>query len=390
MIAVAEARQRIVAAFSLTPPETVPLAGAADRVLAHDVCARHDQPPFPVSAMDGYAVRSGDSGPRRVIGEAPAGHPFGGVVGPGDAVRIFTGGVVPDGADAVVIQENVRRDGDIIHFEETPPAGRFVRRRGLDFMSGEVLVPGARRLTPIDLALLAAGDTAEVRVRRKPRIAFAATGDELSRPGEARRPGGIVASANVGLAALITAWGGEALDLGILPDRPQAIATLAQVEADLIVTLGGASVGDHDLIQSALAQYGFVLDFWKIAMRPGKPLVFGRIGTMPLLGLPGNPVSALVTALLFLKPAMAAMLGLHTEPQTRRARLAGALPANDGREDYLRATHVMREGECLVQAAPLQDSAMLKILARADCLILRPPHAPAAAPGDSVEILDLP
>jgi molybdopterin molybdotransferase len=264
-----------------------------------------------------------------------------------------------------------------------------VRPRGLDFAAGEVLLPAGRRLSAIDLALAAAGDAAQICVRTTPRIAFAATGDELTRPGQPRKPGGIVASANIGLAALIADWGGEPVDLGILPDKPEAIATLADVQADLIVTLGGASVGEHDLIQSALARHGFVADFWKIAMRPGKPLIFGRIGNTPLLGLPGNPVSALVTALLFLKPAMAAMLGLPTPLQTRTARLAAALPANDGREDYLRATHVLRGGESFVQAAPVQDSSMLKSLVRADCLIVRPSHAAAAAAGDAVEILDL-
>ncbi len=389
MISVAEARARIVAAMTLQPAEAIALESGAGRVLAQDARAAFDQPPFPVSAMDGYAVRSADAGPRRIVGEAAAGHPFDGRVGAGEAVRISTGGVVPYGADAIVIQENVRREGETIHFDAAPPSGRFVRARGLDFAAGEMLVPAGRRLTAIDLGLLAAGDAATLPVRRKPRIAFAATGDELSRPGEPRQPGGIVASANVGLAALIADWGGVAVDLGILPDRPEAVASLAGARADLIVTIGGASVGQHDLIQSALGPRGLALDFWKIAMRPGKPLIFGHLNGTPLLGLPGNPVSALVTALLFLKPAMAAMLGLPTEPQTQSARLTTALPANDGREDYLRATRSKQAGEVLVTPAALQDSSMLKMLARADCLILRPVHAPPAATGEAVTVLPL-
>jgi molybdopterin molybdotransferase len=389
MISVAEARARIIAAMTLQPAESIALAGAFGRVLAQDAVALHDQPPFPVSAMDGYALRSGDNGPRRVIGEAPAGHPFAGIVGPGEAVRIFTGGVVPQGADSVVIQENVRNDGGAIVFDTAPQPGRHVRPRGIDFKAGAVLAGAGRRLNPRDLALLAAGDCAECRVRRKPCIAIAATGDELSRPGEKRKPGGIVASANLGLAALVAEWGAEPLDLGILPDRPEAVASLGAVTADLIVTIGGASVGEHDLIRSALGAKGLVLDFWKIAMRPGKPLLFGRLGETPLLGLPGNAVSALVTALLFLKPAIFAMLGLDAEPVMMRARLDGAIPANDGRADYLRATRALRDGEWFVAAAPLQDSAMLSTLARADCLIMRPPHAPAAPQGTLVEILSL-
>jgi molybdopterin molybdotransferase len=338
-------------------------------------------------------VRSSDSGRRRVIGEAAAGHPFPGSVAPGEAVRIFTGAVVPDGADTIVIQENARAEDGVIAFDAGAPPGRHVRPPGMDFKAGEVLAAAGRRLCARDLALLAAGDCAQLSVRTRPRIAIAATGDELSRPGEARKPGGIAASANVGLAALVGQWGAEPCDLGILPDRPEAIAALAGVKADLIVTIGGASVGDHDLIRGALGPAGLVLDFWKIAMRPGRPLLFGRLGATPLLGLPGNPVSALVTGLLFLRPAIAAMLGIESEPALERARLAAPLPANGEREDYLRATRLRseagHEGECLVTPAPLQDSAMLAVLARADCLIVRPPHAPAAAAGEMVALLAL-
>jgi molybdopterin molybdotransferase len=389
MISVDEARERIVAAFHPLESERVALKDAAGRTLAADAFAKNDQPPFSVSVMDGYSIRNADSGPRHVIGSAPAGHPFSGTLGPGEALRLFTGSVVPEGADAVLAQEDVRRDGDKISFTEAPQPGKFIRPQGQDFRAGALLVRQGRQLTPRDLALLAAGDLAAVDVRRRPVIAFAATGDELSRPGEPRKPGGIVASSVYGLATMIAQWGGEARDLGILPDQPDAIAALAKEKCDLLITLGGASVGDHDLVQSALGPKGFALDFWKIAMRPGKPLIFGRLAATPFLGLPGNPVSTLVCAILFLRPAIAAMLGHETGTPLRRARLIGALPANDGRQDYLRASYEWREGLLWARPFPLQDSAMLKIFSEADALIVRPPHAPALSDGASIEILDL-
>jgi molybdopterin molybdotransferase len=365
------------------------LGSAAGRVLAADARAKADQPPFAVSMMDGYAVRSADSGARRVIGSAPAGRPFAGALGPGEAVRLFTGSVVPDGADAVLAQEDARRDGDQVDFIETPSAGKFIRPRGLDFQAGSLLVAQNRRLTPRDLVLLAAGDLAQVPVRRRPVVAFAASGDELSRPGERRRPGGIVASSVYGLHAMIAQWGGVPKDLGILPDQPEAIATLAQVECDLLVTLGGASVGEHDLIQAALGPKGLVLDFWKIAMRPGKPLIFGRLGTTPFLGLPGNPVSSMVCAQIFLRPAILAMLGVESPTMLRKARLIGLLKANDARQDYLRATCEWRDGELWARPFPAQDSSMQKIFAQADVLIVRKPHAPPTEEGAAVEVLPL-
>ena len=388
MISVAEAEQRIVAALAPLPAETVALEQAAGRVLAADVRAVLDQPPAAVSAMDGYAVRAADSGPRKVIGAAPAGHPFAGHVGPGEAVRIFTGGVVPDGADAIAIQEDTRAEGDSVSFNEMPQAGRSIRPRGQDFRQGEVLAAAGRRLAPRDLALLAAGDISKVAVRRRPLVAFAATGDELSRPGQKRRDGGITASSGYGLSPLIAGWGGVPRDLGILPDTSEAIASIAPLagDADLIVTLGGASVGDHDLVRTIP---GIALDFWKIAMRPGKPLIFGKLGATPLLGLPGNPVSSLVTALLFLRPAIATMLGTDTAQPLRRARLAAPLAANDSRQDYLRANTAWRDGECWVRANPRQDSAMLKIFAQSDALIIRAPNAPALEAGAPVDFIPL-
>ncbi len=279
MIPVDEARTRITAALRPLARERIAIAGAASRVLAEDAIARLDQPPAPVSSMDGYAVRAADVAEApatlRVVGTVPAGRPFAGKLGEGEAVRIFTGGVMPQGADSIVIQEDTESDGTSVVAKEIAQAGRHIRVAGLDFKSGDVLAMAGKRLTARDLSLLAAGDIAEATVWRKPRIAFAATGDELSRPGEPRKAGGVVASSGYGLSALIERWGGEPRDLGILPDTVEAVASLPQLaaDADLIVTLGGASVGDHDLIQRALGPEGFALDFWKIAMRPGKPLI---------------------------------------------------------------------------------------------------------------------
>jgi molybdopterin molybdotransferase len=394
MISVEAATQRIVAGFAPVATQTVAIGDAAGRVLAQAAIARLDQPPAPVSSMDGYAVRAADARAGAmldVIGTSPAGHPFTGSVGEGQAVRIFTGGVIPDGADAIVIQEDTDAKDNKVLIREAAQAGKHVRAAGLDFKSGNTLASAGKRLTARDLSLLAASDIAEVVVRRKPRIAFVATGDELSRPGEARKPGGIVASSGYGLAALIRKWGGEPVDLGILPDTMEAIASLPNLteRADLVVTLGGASVGDHDLVQRALGPKGFELDFWKIAMRPGKPLIFGRLGPTPMLGLPGNPVSTLVCAILFLQPAIAAMLGAPTTPPTLFAKLARDLPANDGRQDYLRARLEIRDGEYWTDPFAVQDSSMLRILATADCLAIRAPLAPAAKTGDRIEILRL-
>jgi molybdopterin molybdotransferase len=389
VIAVEEAVARIVAALKPLGSERVALGAAAGRILAADAHARSDQPPFAISMMDGYAVRSADTGSRRVIGSAPAGHPFSGTLGSGEALRLFTGSVVPEGADAVLAQEDAQRDGDQVRFTETAEVGKFIRPRGLDFQAGSLLAAKGRRLTPRDLALLAAADLAEVMVRKRPVIAFAATGDELSLPGQPRKAGGITASSVYGLEAMIVQWGGEPRNLGILPDKPEAIAALAKEQCDLLVTLGGASVGDHDLVQSALGPQGFALDFWKIAMRPGKPLIFGRLGATPLLGLPGNPVSSLVCALLFLRPAIGAMLDHKTDFPLKPARLIGSLTANNARQDYLRAVSEWRGGELWVRPFPAQDSSMLKIFSQSDALLVRKPHAPALSDGAAVDILPL-
>jgi molybdopterin molybdotransferase len=389
MLSVEEATQRIVAAFNALGSESVALEEAFGRVLAADACARQDQPPAAVSMMDGYAVRSTDQGARKRIGAAPAGQPFAGTIGEGQTVRLFTGSVVPDGADAVLAQEDADADGDTISFREMPRPGKFIRARALDFAAGTVLAKKGKRLGARDLALLAAGDLGALTVQRRPVIAFAATGDELSRPGSPRKSGGVVASSVYGLGPLIAQWGGSPCDLGLLPDKIDAIAGLAKEKCDLLVTLGGASVGDHDLVQQALGGQGLKLDFWKIAMRPGKPLIFGRIGGTPLLGLPGNPVSTLVCAHLFLKPAIQKMLGQTAAAPLKSARLAAPVAANDARQDYLRARCEWRDGQIWARPCSAQDSSMLKIFAEADALILRAPNAPALDEGAAIEILPL-
>ncbi len=392
MISVDEAVARIIKSFAALPPERVGVADAYARVLAQDVPASSDQPPAPMSAMDGYAVRVSDAragAELSLVGEAPAGKPYSGKVGPGQAVRIFTGGVVPDGADAVVIQEDAEAKPARVVIKEAPRVGENVRAQGLDFRKNEILLKSGHRVSARDMAPLASADLATVLVTRKPRIAIVATGDELSRPGEPRKAGGIVASSTYALQAMVRNWGGEPIDLGILPDAPEAFATLPESTrgCDLIVTLGGASVGDHDLVQSALAPHGFALDFWRIAMRPGKPLIFGRLKETPLIGLPGNPVSAMVCAVLFLVPAIAAMLGANYAPNIVKARLAVSLKANGKRQDYIRAKLTRQGGVPTAEPFTLQDSSMQRIFAAADGLIVRSIDAPAANAGDDVEML---
>jgi molybdopterin molybdotransferase len=393
MLTVDEAAARIARHLSPLPPERVAIGKAAGRVLAEEAIAPVDQPPAAMSAMDGYALRAADvqavPALLNVIGQAPAGHPFTGRIGPGEAIRIFTGGVLPEGADTIVIQEDTHASGTRVTVKESPRPGQHVRAKGLDFRAGEALLPPGRCLAARDLALLAAAGFAEISVTRKPRVALIATGDELVRPGEHAGPGRIVASSTYALGAMVESWGGIADDLGILPDRVEAFADLPQQtkDADLIVTQGGASVGDHDLIQSALAPKGFALDFWKIAMRPGKPLIFGRLNDTPLLGLPGNPVSAMVCAVLFLRPALAALQGARHVPTLIEARLASALKSNGTRQDYIRTRLARREGVMLAEPFALQDSSMQKIFAQADGLIIRKPGAPAAAPGEIVDVL---
>ena len=397
MIPVEEARNRILQALSPVAAETVPLAAAGGRVLARPVHARLTQPPADVSAMDGYAVRAADAAEGavlRVAGSAPAGHPFAGAVGAGEAVRIFTGAFVPAGADGILLQEDAEASEGRVRVGEAVRAGRWIRRRGLDFEEGEALLPAGRKLTARDVGLAAAANHPWLTVHRRPLIGILATGDEIALPGEPIPPGGIVSSNAHALAALVRTAGGEPLVLPIAPDDEAAIAEAAEAArgCDLLVTTGGASVGEHDLVQSALGPEGFALDFWRIAMRPGKPLIWGRLGQTPLLGLPGNPVSALVCGVVFLLPALHRLSGLPdvAGPRTARVRLGSVLPENDRRFDFLRARlERTAEGDVSVLPFPVQDSSMLKTLARADALVLRAPHAPAAAIGDAVEVIPL-
>jgi molybdopterin molybdotransferase len=396
MISVGDARSRILAALAPTPAEIVALAEAWNRVTAAPVVARLTQPPADVSAMDGYALRAADGtlgATLAVIGSAPAGHPFAGEVGPGQTVRLFTGSVVPAGADAILLQEDATRDGDLVTIKEAVTAKRHIRRAGQDFAAGDAVLPASRRLTARDVGLAAAANHPWISVHRRPRIAILATGDEIAMPGEPIPTGGIVSSNSHALAALVRASGGDPVVLPIARDDRATIAATADAIGgmDMLVTTGGASVGDHDLVIESLRQRGMTLDFWQIAMRPGKPLLYGRLGGTPVLGLPGNPVSAMVCAVLFLIPAISRLCGLPGDPPaTEPARLGAKLAANDHRADHLRATLAPGpDGAAVVTPFPVQDSAMLQRLARADALILRAPHAPALAEGAEVRVIRL-
>ncbi len=396
MISVDEARARILEGLRPMPAEIVALASAWNRVTAEAVVARLTQPPADVSAMDGYALRAGDGGlgaRLRLIGAAPAGHPFAGAVAAGDIVRLFTGSVVPAGADAILPQEDASRDGDFVTVNEAVTAGRHIRRAGQDFAAGDIVLPAGRRLTARDVGLAAAANHPWLAVHRAPRVAILATGDEIAMPGEPIPAGGIVSSNSHALAALVRAMGGEPTILPVAKDTTAAVAAAADqvVGFDLLVTTGGASVGDHDLVISGLQTRGLEVDFWQIAMRPGKPLLFGRMGAIPVLGLPGNPVSAMVCSALFLLPALAVMGGLPGgPPPTSLATLAVAVKENDRRADHLRASVATDDmGRVVVTPFPVQDSAMLRRLALADALVLRAPHAPALPAGAEVRVIRL-
>jgi len=396
MISVEEARDRILAGLRPTPAELVALPDAWGRVTAAPVIARLTQPPADMSAMDGYALRAADGtagAVLRVTGAAPAGHPFDGQIGPGEAVRLFTGSVVPAGADTILLQEDATAGEGTVRVNETVRPSRHIRRTGQDFAAGDAVLPQGRRLTARDIGLAAAANHPWLTVHRCPRIGILATGDEIAMPGEPIPPGGVVSSNSHALAAMVRAAGGTPIVLPVAADTPGAIAAVADAIAgmDMLVTTGGASVGDHDLVVAGLQARGLTLDFWKIAMRPGKPLLFGALGATPVLGLPGNPVSALICAILFLLPALARLSGLPAAPPpTVPARLATPLPANDRRADYLRATLAADSAGRLV-ATPIasQDSAMLRRLAQADALIVRPPHALAAPEGADIAVIRL-
>jgi len=396
MISVEEALSRITAAFDPLPSEWVALSNARGRVLAKDLIASRDQPHQAISAMDGYAVRASDlaSGEATLtmMGAAPAGGRFDGEVEPGQTVRIFTGGPLPSGADAVALQENAEASGDSILLKGAIEPGTFVRPAGLDIKKGEVTLSAGMVLTARDLGLAAILNQVWLPVKRRPRIALLATGDELVRPGDTIGPDRIVTSNSITLQAMIETWGGTAVDLGIIADEPDAFAEILPdlVDVDLIVTLGGASVGDRDLVRQSLGVEGLTLDFWKIAMRPGKPLMFGQIKGVPLLGLPGNPVSSGVCAVLFVRAIMNCLQGLDPNPPEIPAVLGINLGANDQRQEYLRATSKWREDGVLeVTPSKRQDSAMFALFARADCLIKRQPFAKNAAKGSPVVVIPL-
>ncbi len=391
MISVSEALDLLFALARPLGAETVPLGAAHGRVLAAPVAARLTQPPFSAAAMDGYAIDAAAASPGarfRVIGEAAAGHGFAGALGPGDAVRIFTGAPVPQGATRVIIQEDVTRQGDEITLGDHLDKGPHIRPAGADFAQGTQF-NAPKRLTPADIALLAAMNIADLPVTRRPRVAIMSTGDELVIPGETPGPDQIIVSNSYGLAALLSELGAEPRLLPIARDSRASLETAFSLtdDADLVLTIGGASVGDHDLVGDVAAELGMERSFYKIAMRPGKPLMAGRMasGAM-MIGLPGNPVSAMVCGHVFVAPVIRALQGLPPAPATEAtASLAAPVPANGPRAHYMRA-HV--EGG-KITAFNRQDSALLSVLAAANALLLRPPHDPAREAGDEMRYIPL-
>jgi molybdopterin molybdotransferase len=401
MLSVAQARARILTDVAKDrPAEAVALERALGRTLARDLAAKRTQPPEAVSAMDGYAVRARDLAELPVklkqIGESTAGRGYSGSLGPKETVRIFTGAPVPDGCDTILIQENARVQGGFVEPLQSVAIGRHIRAKGIDFTEGEVLLAAGTRLGASNIALAAAMNYAEVAVIRRPRVGILATGDELVCPGATIGADQIIASNSFAIAALVDAAGGEALDLGIARDElgalDERIAAARAGAADVLVTLGGASVGDYDLVKPALARQGMELNFWKIAMRPGKPVIHGRLGPMMILGLPGNPVSAFVAGIVFLVPLLRALCG---DPDAGRdesepAILGAALRGNDSRQDFLRAALSPSEtGLPVATPFEIQDSSLLRILAQSQCLVVREPHATPAAAGDLCRIIRL-
>ena len=391
LMPVDEALTRVLSAGKTLGSELVKLDDVIGRVLAKDLKAKRDQPPFQSSAMDGYAVRHEDLSKILIlIGVAAAGHAFKGIVKKGQAVRILTGAPLPKGADTIVIQENVSVNGKEVVVHEAPAPGRNIRSQGLDFKKNKVLLTAGTRISARDIGLMAAANAALVSVRKRPRVILFTTGDELVLPGDHPRDDQIFSSNSHALAAMLNAWGAEVNNLGIVRDdmRSTVAAIKKASKADILVTTGGASVGDHDYVQEALKHAGIKIGFWKIALRPGKPLMFGTKGMLSVLGLPGNPVSALVCARIFLKPLISKMLGLEANDVSVMARVADALPANDERQDYLRATlRYEEDGARVAQVFSKQDSSMQRNLRDADCLILRPPNAPEVAKGASVPVI---
>jgi molybdopterin molybdotransferase len=403
LLSVADALGHILGGVVPLPAHTVALSDALGCVLAEDLVAQRTQPPAALSAMDGYAMRAVDVANvpaiLKVVGKAAAGHPLGKPIGAGEAARIFTGGMLPAGTDTVVIQENVQRHSDTITVKSAVTAGRHVRRAGIDFKKGDVLLRSGKRLTDRGLMLAAAMNYPKVSVHRMPTVAILGTGDELVAPGSSPKPGEIIYSSGFALAALIRAEGAQVIELGVARDRVEDIAAAVRRardgKVDVLLTTGGASVGEHDLVQKALASEGLDLAFWKIAMRPGKPMMNGRLGQGPgamhVLGVPGNPVSSYVCTFLFLLPLIRRLSGrsdLHTLPVS--AKLGRDLPQNDERAEYMRAILTSGpEGGLIATPSPNQDSSLMALLASADCLVIRAPHAPAAAAGSPCVILKL-
>ena len=397
MLSVSEALARVTGGFELISSELISLSEALGRVLAEDVAARLTQPPMAVSSMDGYAVRTADldTVPKTLtqIGKSQAGGGFEGTVGADECTRIFTGAPLPDGADAVVIQEETDADGTQISIKESVNTGAYIRPAGLDFQTGDVLLQAGKVLTARDVGLAASMNVPWLRVRRRPRVAFIATGDEIVMPGDPLGADQIISSNSLALGAFVRVLGGTPVNLGIAQDTEASLRkTLAGAKgADVLVTIGGASVGDYDLVRRVLGAEGLDLNFYKVAMRPGKPLIFGTWNGIPLLGLPGNPVSAGVTSAIFLRAAMEIMLGTGDGAlRTETVRLGRDLPQNGIRQDFMRAT-LRHDADGQLCATPFerQDSAMMARFAAADCMVIRAPEAPAAKAGDLVLITRL-
>jgi len=389
---VEDARARILELAERMPAETVALAETAGRVLAEAVTATRDQPPFDASAMDGWAVVSADQAqPRRIVGESAAGHGYEPALKAGETVRIFTGAPVPRGADAVLIQENASRDGDALRTETRPAAGANIRLAGGDFEAGAVLLEAGARLDPWRLALAAAVGRATLSVARRPRVAILSTGEEIVAPGTTPGPWQIFNSGGPALSALVTHWGAEAVPLAPVGDREDAIASAVEAAVcDVVVTIGGASVGDHDLVKPALTRLGLTMAVESLKMRPGKPMWFGTLEDgRRVLGLPGNPASAMVCAELFLRPLLARMLGADATLAMATARLAEPLPANGPREHWMRTTLTVEDSVLTARPLREQDSSLVTIFAAADALLKRPIDAPAAEAGAIVEVLPL-
>lgn len=394
LLPVDEARQRILDSVRPLSVETIALDKACGRVLGFDVKARRDQPPFAASAMDGYAVRHEDVQELphilKLIGTSAAGHGFKGRVKPGTAVRILTGAPLPKGADTIVIQENTEREGVVLRVTGDTAKGKNIRQAGMDFFKGDLLVAKGAVLSPRDVGLLAAGNAATVRVYRRPNIVLFTTGDELVLPGNRPRADQIVSSNSHAIAAMARQFGAKVVNLGIVRDNLKATISAVRkgLGADVLLTTGGASVGDHDYVQAAFRASGVDIGFWKIALRPGKPFMYGRKGKTHVMGLPGNPVSALVTARIFLKPLLDRFSGLPDDVSEQVAILDGVLPANDHRQDYMRATlKVAPDGQRSVSPFSAQDSSMQRVLQSSQALIVRPPNAPEALNGDLVSVL---